>query len=73
MRFKLIHKFLQLAGMCVCLTSGETWLRIALAANKAQIVFTSSRDGNSEIYVMDSDGRKQKRLYFTLPEVAFFE
>ena len=32
------------------------------AALKAQIAFTSTRDGNSEIYVMDSDGGNQMRI-----------
>ena len=32
------------------------------AALKAQIAFTSTRDGNSEIYVMDIDGIHQVRL-----------
>ena len=48
--------------MGVCLTSGELWSRHALAAQKSQITFTSKRDGNLEIYVMDSDGTNQKRL-----------
>ena len=32
------------------------------AATQAKIVFSSTRDGNSEIYVMDSDGGNQVRL-----------
>lgn len=37
--------------------------RTALASHhKAQIAFTSTRDGNPEIYVMDADGEKQIRL-----------
>ena len=32
------------------------------AALKAQIAFTSTRDGNSKIYVMDSDGSNQVRI-----------
>ena len=62
MRFKLIPRCLLFAGLFVCLTSEELWLRNGLTAQKSQIVFDSTRDGNSEIYVMDSDGRNQKRL-----------
>ena len=62
MRFKLISRFLLFVGLCVCLTSEAVWLRQGLAAQKSQIVFTSTRDGNPEIYVMDSDGGNLKRL-----------
>ena len=49
-------------GLTALLLSGELRLRDGFAARESQIVFTSSRDGNSEIYVMDSDGKNQKRL-----------
>ncbi len=62
MRFKLIARFILFAGLGVCLTIGELWLRNTLASNTGQIVFTSRRDGNLEIYMMDSDGTNQKRL-----------
>ena len=62
MLFKLILGCLLFTGLCVCLTSGELWLRNGLAAQKSQIVFRSTRDGNSEIYAMDGDGGNQKRL-----------
>ena len=32
------------------------------AAPRAQIAFSSDRDGNKEIYVMDADGKNQRRL-----------
>ena len=32
------------------------------ASRKSKIAFTSTRDGNEEIYVMDADGRNQVRL-----------
>lgn len=34
----------------------------AQAPQMAQIAFVSSRDGNSEIYVMDTDGKNQRNL-----------
>ena len=62
MRFKLTPRCLLFAGLCVCLTSGELWLRNGLAAQKSRIVFASTRDGNTEIYVMDADGGNQENL-----------
>ena len=62
MRLKPIHKCLLFAGLCVCLTSEELWLKNALAFNTGRVVFTSVRDGNFEIYVMDADGGNQENL-----------
>ena len=62
MRFKLTPRCLLFAGLCVCLTSGELVLKHALAVNTARIVFTSMRDDNLEIYVMDAVGGNQERL-----------
>ena len=33
-----------------------------LASRRTKIAFTSLRDGNSDIYVMDGDGRNQRRV-----------
>ena len=62
MRFKLTPRFILFAVLCVCLTSEELWLKNALTSNTGRIVFTSTRDGNAEIYVMDADGSNQERL-----------
>ena len=62
MRFKLTPRLILFAVLCVCLTSEELWLRNALAFNTGRIVFTSLRDGNTEIYVMDADGGNQENL-----------
>ena len=35
---------------------------VVSAAPQAQIAFSSDRDGNWEIYVMDADGKNQRRL-----------
>ena len=34
----------------------------AQAPRKAQIAFVSDRDGNGEIYLMDTDGKNQRNL-----------
>ena len=54
---------LSFAGFFIILLYGAMFVRIALASHhKAQIAFTSGRDGNAEIYVMDADGKNQRRL-----------
>ena len=62
MRFKLTSRFILFLVLCVCLTSEELRLSNALASNTGRIVFTSRRDGNNEIYVMDADGGNQENL-----------
>ena len=62
MRFKLTPKSMLFAALCVCLMGEDLWLKNALASNTGRIVFTSLRDGNAEIYVMNADGKNQKRL-----------
>ena len=62
MRIKLLSGCLPLAVLCVCLTSEELWLKNALAFNTGRIVFTSRRDDNNEIYVMNADGGNQENL-----------
>ncbi len=62
MRFKLTPRSMLFAVLCVCLANEELWLRNAPASNTGRIVFSSFRDGNPEIYVMDANGRNQERL-----------
>ena len=62
MRFKLAARFVLFSVLCICLTSGELWLKNALASNTGRFVFTSRRDGNNEIYIMDADGGNQENL-----------
>ncbi|MDE0300676.1 MAG: translocation protein TolB [Candidatus Poribacteria bacterium] len=62
MQFKLAVRFLLFAGLCVSLTTGKPVSKLALASNTGRIVFTSLRDGNAEIYVMDADGGNQENL-----------
>ena len=62
MRIKPTPSSMLFAVLCVFLTSGELWLREALAVQNSRIVFTSARDGNLEIYVMDADGSNQENL-----------
>ena len=46
-----------LAGVVLCLTP-----LMVDAGPPAQIAFSSNRDGNYEIYVMDADGKNQRKL-----------
>ena len=62
MRFKLTPRFILFAGLCVCLMCEVLWLKNVLASNTGRIVFTSMRDGNAEIFVMDADGGNQENL-----------
>ena len=62
MRFKLTPRSMLFAALCICLMSEELRLRNALASNRDRIVFSSYRDGNAEIYVMDADGGNQENL-----------
>ena len=62
MRSRLRPKCLLFAVLCISLTSEKLWLRNALASNTGRIAFTSLRDGNPEIYVMDADGGNQENL-----------
>ena len=62
MRFKLAARFLLFAGLCVCLTSIDVLLREGLAAPNSRIVFTTTRHGSADIFVMDADGGNQERL-----------
>ena len=47
--------------LAVVIVLGLTPLMV-VAAPRAQIAFSSDRDGNFEIYVMDADGKNQRRL-----------
>ena len=61
MRFR--RTFVSIIGLTVLLVSGELWLKSALAQHhKTQIIFSSTRDRNPQIYVMDSDGTNHRRL-----------
>jgi len=49
--------------VCLLLLGGVLLVSVwAQAPQKAQIAFTSNRDGNAEIYVMDTDGNNSRRL-----------
>ena len=62
MQFK--RKFACFALCCALSLSGAVLLMNVRAQSpqQAQIVFTSDRDGNREIYVMDTDGENPRRL-----------
>ena len=62
MPLKSNYRLLFFAGLFIVLSSGAMVARNALAFNTSRIVFTSLRDGNNEIYVMDADGGNQENL-----------
>ena len=62
MRFTRIAKFLLFTGLCVCLTGIDMLLRKGLATPNSRIVFTTTRHGSADIFVMDADGGNQERL-----------
>ena len=62
MRFNLTSRCLLFAGLCVCLTSMDMFLIEGLSAPNSRIVFTTSRHGSFDIFVMDADGGNQERL-----------
>jgi Tol biopolymer transport system component len=41
---------------------GKTDPWVAWSPDGSQIAFTSGRDGNSELYIMNADGSDQRRL-----------
>ena len=58
-----MNKRLYFAAFLIFLLSEMIFGRTALASHHLpQIAFTSTRDGNPEIYVMDADGKNQIRL-----------
>ena len=62
MRLKSTYRLLFFTGLFAILLTEAMVARIALAFNTSRIVFTSLRDGNLEIYVMDADGGNQENL-----------
>ena len=63
MRFKPMEKLLFFMALSTFLESGGLLVGTGFTSHhKPQIAFTSGRDGNAEIYVMDADGKDQRRL-----------
>ena len=62
MESRVTHRLQILVGLCILVCIGDTMLKDGLAAQESQIVFTSERDGNSEIYMIDANGKSIKRL-----------
>jgi len=54
--FRTLAGLMLLSGVVLLM---NVW---AQASEKVQIAFSSERDGNYEIYVMDADGNNQRRL-----------
>ena len=63
MPLKPNYRLLFFAGLFIVLLIGAMCARTVLASHhKPQIAFTSIKDRNAEIYVMDADGENQIRL-----------
>ena len=63
MRLKPVNRLLFLMVLTKLLVSGGLLVGTGYAVHhKPMIVFSSARDGNAEIYVMDVDGKNQRRL-----------
>ena len=63
MRLKPVNRLLFLMVLTKLLVSGGLLVGTGYAVHhKPMIVFSSARDGNAEIYVMDADGKNQRRL-----------
>ena len=60
MAFK--RESLLVMGLCIFILSAEPLLRNGGAANNARIAFVSTRGENTDIYVMDSDGKHRQRV-----------
>ena len=56
------HQISLLLGLCFVFASAEPLLRNGGAANNARIAFVSTRGENTDVYVMDSDGKHQRRV-----------
>ena len=58
-----MHRIYKLAYLilAIVIVLGLTLLMVVVDA-QAQIAFSSDRDGNKEIYVMDADGKNQRRI-----------
>ena len=62
MRLKREYAYTALGYMMLLVSAVLLINAQAQAPRQAQIVFQSYRDGNSEIYVMDADGKNQQNL-----------
>lgn len=61
-RMLIKHQISLLMGLCFVFASAEPLMRHCGAANSARIAFVSTRGGNPDIYVMDSDGKHRSTV-----------
>jgi len=60
--YSLLFTGLCLASLALSIIVFSLTGVVAQAPQKAQIAFSSDRDGNAEIYIMDADGNNQRRI-----------
>ena len=60
MQFK--REILLLMRLCILIASAEALAKNAVASNGSRIAFVSTRGGNPDIYMMDADGKHQRRV-----------